>query len=87
MLECNNCKTFKCDVPRRFRQNKSVITTEDMQKSCTSATKPKPWTNKLIDLALTTSPQGVYQALYNARLRLQELDRKPWFRLILMEGE
>lgn len=83
MKECNVCKKFKCKVPNRYRRNNTSLTAEDMAQPCKDVQLPKPWTRKLIFLALQTSPQGVHDVLKYAGMRLQELDRKPYFRLIL----
>ena len=83
MRECNWCKRFKCKVPYLFRRGKTTLTSEDMGKPCKDVVLPRPWTNKLIFVALTTSPQAVHDVLARAKMRLQELDRKPYFRLVL----
>ena len=83
MKECNVCKKFKCKVPNLYRRGKTSLKPEDMAKTCTDAFVPKPWTNKLIFVAMKNNAQGVHAALKLAKLQLQELDRKPYFRLVL----
>jgi hypothetical protein len=83
MKECNVCKKFKCKVPNLYRRNKTSLTPEDMAKSCKDVQEPKPWTVKMIFHLLQKSPQAVHDVLRANKMRLQELDRKPYFRIIL----
>ena len=83
MKECNVCKRFKCKVPNLYRRNKTTLTSEDMGKPCKDVIFPKPWTTKMIFLAMMKSPQAVHDVLRANKMRLQELDRKPYFRIIL----
>lgn len=72
--KCNVCARRRC---KEHNQNPII--------GCSSYTAPKPFRVKLFQAALATNPQSVHDVLSAFKMRIQELDRKPYFRILLTE--
>lgn len=86
MRECNACENRKCYEVEKFRNGKSVLTTENMQGSCPRVLLPGPWKIPLVLHALVDHAQGVHDVLQEHNMVFAEWrNEKPYFKIYLEE--
>lgn len=83
MKQCNECRRKGCDVVELFRRGKGGFTTEHMRGNCKRHIPIKPFTDKLLVLAMAKNPQGVHDALSIHGFKLIEKPEHPYFKIYL----
>jgi hypothetical protein len=84
MIHCNRCRKGSCSlfpVPRAKRRTDAEMH-EICKQDCGVAVFDKVWKNPLIMLAIDRNVDGVADVLTAFGIEFDEIDHKPYFRLV-----
>lgn len=85
MDQCNACMNKRCRTVERFRGKgkEPAYRIEQMLTTCTRRVEPIGMTVPLIQSAMVTDAQSVHTLLSRFNMSIVELDRKPWFKILI----
>ena len=88
MDQCNACMNKRCRTVERFRGKGKEPQYRIQQMlgeggGCTRRIKPVGMTVPLIQAAMVANAQGVHTLLSRFNMSIVELDRKPWFKILI----
>ena len=85
MDQCNACMNKRCRTVERFRGKgkEPSYRIVQMLTQCTRRIVPTNMTAPLIQSAMVTNAQGVHTLLSRFNMSIVELDRKPWFKILI----
>ncbi len=85
MDQCNDCMSKHCRTVERFRGKgpEPAYRIEQMLGTCTRRIPTVGMTVPLIQAAMATNAQGVHTLMSRFNMSIVELDRKPWFKILI----
>ena len=83
--QCNNCMNNRCRTVERYRGKgkEPAYRIAQMLTSCTRRIVPTPMRVSIIEAAMASSSQSVHSLLSRFNMSLVELDRRPWFKILI----
>ena len=90
MDQCNSCMNKRCRTVERFRgkdKKEPAYRIVQMFTVCTRRIVPAPLTVPLIQTAMISSSQSVHTVLSRFNMSIVELDRKPWFKILIHKSK
>ena len=89
MDQCNNCMSGRCVTVSRFRNKdkEPAYRIAQMLTSCTRRIAPTPFKVSMIEVAMVSSSQSVHEVLSRFNMSIVELDRKPWFKILIHKSK
>ena len=83
--QCNACMNKRCRTVERFRAKarEPEYRIVQMLGSCTRRIELTPFTVPVVEAAMASSSQSVHALLSRFNMSIVELDRKPWFKILI----